>query len=150
MACSGFGRLFRGELTRREVRLRLELAPDIPPLPLDTVQMQQALASLARNAMDAMHSARERILTIRTVRMKDAFEVDVSDTGTGTPPEQVPRFFEPFYSTKTSGTGMGLAICRSIAEAHGGSIRAMNGPASIAQAIRINRVDGTCTNPGCA
>ena len=120
------GRLLRDELTRREVHLRLALAPDIPPIPIDTVQVQQVLVNLARNAMDAMQSAKGRILTIRTSSLQDAIEVEVTDTGTGIPHEQMQRIFEPFYSTKASGTGMGLAISRSIVEAHGGRIGAVS------------------------
>jgi PAS domain S-box-containing protein len=120
------GRLLRDELTRRDVHLRLELAPVIMLIAIDTVQMQQVLVNLSRNAMDAMQSSLERVLTIRTARLKDAIEVNVSDTGAGIPEDQLQRIFEPFYSTKASGTGMGLAICRSIVEAHGGRIGAVN------------------------
>ena len=119
-----FGRFIRDELARRDVHLRLALEPNMPRIAMDIVQMQQVLVNLARNAMDAMQAASDRILTIRTSRMPGAIEVEVSDTGAGIPPEQANRIFEPFYSTKSSGTGMGLAICRSIVEAHGGSISA--------------------------
>jgi hypothetical protein len=132
-----FGRLIRDEIARRGVHLKFELAPDPPPIAIDPVQMQQVLANLARNAMDAMQSSSNRALTIRTARLQDAIEVEISDTGTGIPLEQLPHIFEPFYSTKSSGTGMGLAICRSIVEAHGGSIRAMNA-LPCGAAIRFN------------
>lgn len=121
-------RLMRGESIRRDVSIRLKLAEDLPQLELDPVQIQQVILNLAMNGMDAMeHNARARELVIKTEKHGDGgILVAVEDQGSGIPPETLTRMFDPFFTTKPQGTGMGLAICRSIIEAHDGKIWAEN------------------------
>jgi len=115
------------------VRVRLELAPDLPRIALDRVQIQQVVLNLVRNAIEAMSAAEERLLTIGT--RKDAkqgvgylAEVKISDTGSGLAPAVLSQLFQPFVTTKVGGMGVGLSICRSIVDAHGGRIWAEPNP----------------------
>ena len=121
-------RLMRDEAIRRDVSIRLELANDLPQLKMDPVQIQQVILNLAMNGMDSMMQvARPRELIIRTEKYGDGgILAAVKDHGPGIAPETAARMFEPFFSTKPQGTGMGLAICRSIIEAHDGKIWAEN------------------------
>jgi PAS domain S-box-containing protein len=121
-------RLLRDEAIRRGVSLRLVLARDLPIAEADPIQIQQVLLNLATNGMDAMTQTPEpRVLTIRSERRSvGAVMVSVEDQGTGIAPEIADRIFEPFFSTKDDGTGMGLAICRSIIEAHDGRLWSNN------------------------
>ena len=118
-----------GEAARRGIAVETVLAPGLLPLPLDRVQLQQALVNLCVNAMDAMAdtAAAERRLTIRTRPRGDGMiDIHVSDRGPGIPPDHLPRLFDSFFTTKPHGTGLGLSITRSIVEAHGGTLRAEN------------------------
>jgi len=121
-------RLMRDEAIRRDVFIRLELANDLPQLEMDPVQIQQVILNLVMNGMDAMMSvAGPRELIVRTERYCDGgILVAVEDHGSGIASEIATRMFEPFFSTKPQGTGMGLAICRSIVEAHDGRLWAEN------------------------
>jgi PAS domain S-box-containing protein len=121
-------RLLRDEAIRRDVSIRLALSENLPPLEMDPVQIQQVLLNLAINGMDAMMQvARPRELIIRSQRYgDDEILVTVEDHGAGIESEVATRMFEPFFSTKPHGTGMGLAICRSIIEAHDGKLWAEN------------------------
>jgi PAS domain S-box-containing protein len=123
-------RLLRDEAIRRDVSIRLLLADDLPQMKVDPVQIQQVLLNLATNGMDAMmNGAKPRELSIRSERRGDAeVFVAVEDRGPGIAPEVFARMFEPFFTTKPQGTGMGLAICRSIIEAHDGQLWAENSP----------------------
>jgi signal transduction histidine kinase len=92
------------------------------------VQLQQVLMNLAMNAMDAMagtEGARDLVISSQQVKDKQLM-VSVSNTGIGLPPERASRIFDAFFTTKSHGTGMGLRICRSIVESHGGSLWAAN------------------------
>lgn len=109
------------------VRVMVELAPDLPRIALDRVQIQQVVLNLVRNAIEAMSAAEDRQLTIGT--RKDAnqgigylAEVKISDTGSGLAPAVLGQLFQPFVTTKAGGMGVGLSICRSIVDAHGGRI----------------------------
>jgi two-component system, LuxR family, sensor kinase FixL len=96
----------------------------------DRVQIQQVILNLLRNAIDAMHDAKKAELKVGVTREEDGFTlVSVSDTGSGISEEVRPRLFEPFMTTKKEGMGVGLSICRTIVEAHGGSIWAENNEA---------------------
>jgi PAS domain S-box-containing protein len=122
--------LLRDETIRHEVSIRLALAPDLPASELDSVQIQQVLINLAMNAIEAMHdSPCPRALIFRsTARSLDEVQISVEDNGPGIPKEVKAHIFDPFYTTKREGTGMGLAICRSIIETHNGRIWAENAP----------------------
>ena len=120
-------RMLDAELRMRGTLLRARLADDLPPVSVDCVQIQQCVMNLIRNALDAMaeRPAGERELTLTTKRSTDGcVEVEISDTGTGIADGTADRIFEPFFTTRDNGLGMGLAICRSIIEAHGGRIEA--------------------------
>jgi PAS domain S-box-containing protein len=121
-------RLMRDEAIRRGVSIRLALADDLPKLEMDPVQIQQVLLNLAMNGIDAMiQVAGPRELVIRSNKRsnKDGdgeILVAVEDHGPGISVDVAERMFEPFFTTKPRGTGMGLAICRSIIEAHDGKL----------------------------
>jgi PAS domain S-box-containing protein len=121
-------RLERDESIRRDIAIRLRLADNLPRLEMDPVQIQQLLQNLVMNGMDAMmHTDAPREILIRSELHGDGeILVAVEDRGPGIPPEIEPRIFEPFFSTKPQGSGMGLAICRSIVEAHDGRLWAAN------------------------
>jgi len=123
-------RLLRDEAIRRDMSIKLALAQDLPQLEVDPVQIQQVLLNLATNGMDAMIKMPvPRQLTIRSAKLAgSAIRVSVEDCGTGIHDDIASRIFEPFFSTKPEGAGMGLAICRSIVEAHDGQLSASNSP----------------------
>ncbi len=114
--------LTRGEITQSRVTLRTQLA-EVAPIRADRVQLQQVILNLILNAREAMGDNEPRELVIET-RENDGRNilVSVSDSGPGLDPANVDRMFEPFYSTKQGGMGIGLSICRSIIEAHEGKI----------------------------
>jgi len=112
------------ERRRAEVQVRTKLAPDLPRVLGDPIQLQQVALNLVMNGIEAMRAnpARARILCVTTSAEPDGVKVTVEDRGSGLDPEVIDRVFEPFFTTKTSGIGLGLAITRSIVEAHGGRI----------------------------
>lgn len=126
--------LVQRELARAEVELRIEAAADLPPVIGDRIQLQQVLVNLMVNAGQAMteHDGR-RLLTI-TAGQADCqvegsrVEIALRDTGPGISPQHLERLFDPFFTTKPEGMGMGLAICRTTAEAHGGKLSVENPP----------------------
>jgi signal transduction histidine kinase len=122
-------RLVRDEAIRRDVSIRLMLSDEIPELAVDPIQVQQLLLNLAMNGMDAMSEiSGQRELMIRSLRKSEREAlISIEDQGTGVPEDIRERLFEPFFTTKQNGTGMGLAICRSIVELHDGRIWAENG-----------------------
>jgi PAS domain S-box-containing protein len=117
--------LVRDEMLDKRVTLRLELAPALPAVLGDRVQLQQVIINLLVNGVDSMASilGRSRDLTIRSQRHGPGqILVSVRDSGVGIDPQDTKRIFEAFHSTKPKGMGMGLSICRSIVESHGGKI----------------------------
>ncbi len=121
-------RFIEGDAKRRQVTTRAELEPALPVVQADRVCLQQVLLSLTLNAMDAMDQldTGNREVLLRTRRTEDAVELSVSDTGHGIAADALSRLFEPFFTTKDEGLGLGLAISRSIIEAHEGRIWAEN------------------------
>ncbi len=116
--------LLRGEATQHEILLRTELAPDLPTILGDRVQLQQVLMNLMINGIDAMkeeNGARELAIKSQTAD-GDQVLVSVSDSGVGLPAQNSDHIFNAFFTTKSHGTGMGLRISRSIVEAHGGRL----------------------------
>lgn len=121
----------RHELQAQHVTLTLKLAPDLPAVKGDRTQLQQVVVNLAVNAAQAMaHSASPHLLAISSVRDGERIRVSVEDNGPDMDAAQSARLFDSFFTTKSNGMGMGLPICRSIVEAHGGSINARNREAS--------------------
>jgi PAS domain S-box-containing protein len=119
--------LVQREVFRNGAVIRLELASSLPPVRGDRIQLQQVIVNLALNGMEAMAlvHGRNRVLIIRTQR--DQFGrvlVGVEDAGVGIEPENIERVFSPFHTTKPDGLGMGLSICKSIIEVHGGELQA--------------------------
>jgi signal transduction histidine kinase len=122
---------FRDDARRRGVALRLDLAPDLPSLWGDRVQVQQVLVNLVRNALDSLSASKPQDPTVvmRTQTPDpNAVEFRVEDNGEGIPPERLDRIFDAYFSTRDEGMGMGLAISRTIIEAHHGRIGADSEP----------------------
>jgi signal transduction histidine kinase len=120
---------------------RIDVDLDVPPhtlLTADREMIRRALLNLVLNAIDAMPEGGELVIT--SFDGRNGFELEVADSGPGLSEEQMRRAFEPFYSTKQNGTGLGLAIVYHVAEAHGGTVTAMNCPqGGAAVTIRIPR-----------
>ena len=111
--------------------LRMDLHSDVPPVAGDKVQLQQVVINLVVNGIQAMAGTigREISLTIRSRRRQgNRVLVSVIDNGTAIDPRHLDTLFDAFFTTKPAGMGMGLSICRSISEAHGGEVGASNNP----------------------
>jgi signal transduction histidine kinase len=109
--------------------LTLELSPRAPSVHGDRVQLQQVLLNLMMNALDAMKEVPDggrRVLVRSAPSDANGIEISVEDTGAGIPPDKLEQCFEPFVTTKAHGLGLGLSICRSIIQAHGGRIGSKN------------------------
>ena len=120
--------LLHGEATQHQISFRTELAADLPRVIGDRIQLQQVVMNLIVNSIDALKGVDEnREVVIESQRAENEhIKVSVSDTGLGLPPQQADQIFNAFFTTKTHGTGMGLRICRSIVESHGGRLWAAN------------------------
>jgi two-component system sensor kinase FixL len=106
------------------VRVSLRCDPDLPDILVDKIQIQQVALNLIRNAVEAMETSSRRELTIAVARQDEFARFAVTDTGTGISPEIAEHLFQPFVTSKVNGMGVGLSICRTIIEAHGGRISA--------------------------
>jgi C4-dicarboxylate-specific signal transduction histidine kinase len=119
------------ELDKHATTLQLDLAPGLPVVMADSIQLEQVILNLLNNAIEAMTAADSptRRLTVSS-RQADTGHVDVSvrDSGPGLDPETIDRMFDAFFSTRNQGMGLGLAISRSIIEAHGGRLWAVSNP----------------------
>jgi signal transduction histidine kinase len=116
--------LIREELESRRISVRSELIDGLPEVMAERVQLQQALLNLVMNAVDAMSAVtgRERRLTVKSQLDVHGVRIAVEDSGTGIDRGYVDRIFDSFFTTKPHGMGMGLSICRSIIESHGGRL----------------------------
>ena len=112
--------LLRPELDNRRLQVRVRTARQLPLAPLDPTQIQQVLVNLIKNAMQAM--TKGGALNVQTGEGSDGVWVSIADTGGGIPQEELNRIFEPFYTTKKKGSGLGLMIVQRIVRAHGGRI----------------------------
>jgi two-component system sensor kinase FixL len=124
-------RLIASDAILRQVRVAPQFEPDLPGVVGDRVQLQQVILNLLINSMEAMASTpmERRRLVVRTSHPRPMLvQVAVQDLGPGFSPEVLRRMYDPFFSTKPDGLGMGLSISRSIIDAHGGRIRAFNNP----------------------
>lgn len=121
-------RLLRHDLRNRGIVVALDLAPVLPAIEGDQVQLQQVLLNLIFNASDAMASFDSRRLTLHTLPLDGHVCIVVADEGQGIPVAMLEQVFQPFQTTKPNGLGLGLAICRTIIEAHHGKLWAENGP----------------------
>jgi two-component system sensor kinase FixL len=111
------------------VSVRLEIAPEVPQVVADRIQLQQVIVNLMRNALEAMERSERRELRVSASHdSAGAVEISVADTGPGIAPEIAQRLFQPFVTSKPHGMGVGLSICRAIVEAHGGALRAEANP----------------------
>jgi C4-dicarboxylate-specific signal transduction histidine kinase len=124
-------RLLNNELIARRVTCDCSLTKELPSTSGDPVQLQQVLLNLIMNAIEAMHdvSSSRRIVTIRTKTLGEGkISIDISDRGTGVAPTHEDQIFQPFFTTKERGLGLGLAICSSIMKLHGGTLDLENNP----------------------
>jgi signal transduction histidine kinase len=116
--------LAQNGVQRNQIALQTQLSGDMPPICADRIQLQQVMLNLMMNAIEAMTQVsgpRELLISSGADDAKDVVVV-VRDSGPGLDSKSLDRLFEPFYTTKPQGMGMGLAICRSIIEAHGGRL----------------------------
>jgi signal transduction histidine kinase len=124
-------RLIRNDLVNRGVVLIPRFAPSLPPAIGDRVQLQQVLVNLVMNACDAMTDnapADRRVVVSTELSNGEGVRCSVSDLGPGIPSESLEQVFSFFFTTKSHGLGVGLAVCRSIIVAHGGRLWASNNP----------------------
>ncbi|MDB4960589.1 MAG: integral rane sensor signal transduction histidine kinase [Myxococcales bacterium] len=112
----------REDLAVKQVKLTTELAPEDPHGLIDAGQIRQCLINLVRNASEAVAAKGGGRVTLRTRRDGDRVAIEVEDDGIGIPPDLLPRLFDPFFSTKDSGSGLGLALTQQIVRDHGGDL----------------------------
>jgi signal transduction histidine kinase len=122
--------VFQGEAINRHIRVETRFDPSLPPIMASKTQLQQVLLNLMINSAYAMASNRgdDRRMILTTGTTGPNVIVSVRDVGSGIDPDQLDHLFEPFFTTRSEGMGMGLAVCRTIVEDHGGRIRAENNP----------------------
>ena len=112
--------LMEANLTHHQIRLVLEFAPDLPDLQFDSDKIKQAFMNVVLNAMEAMPQG--GTLSVTTFKLEDGISIKVTDTGVGIPEADIEHLFEPFFSRKDKGTGLGLANVKRILEEHGGTV----------------------------
>ncbi|HEY6834287.1 MAG TPA: PAS domain S-box protein, partial [Pseudolabrys sp.] len=135
------------EMQRHCILLQTELAKDLPSIRADRVQLQQVMLNLIMNAIEAMSDVSDdsrELLIGSNFDMPDGVIVTVRDSGPGLKPECIDHLFDPFFTTKPTGMGMGLSICRSITEAHGGRLWACtNTPRGASFQFTLHQVDAS-------
>jgi C4-dicarboxylate-specific signal transduction histidine kinase len=125
-------RLVHNELITRRVRVKSSLQPQLPLVLGDPVQVQQVMLNLILNAFDAMNEVTpsRRIVSVAAkVSGEDEIAVEIADTGAGLLQSHQDRLFQPFFTTKERGLGLGLSLCATILKAHGGSLSLVSNPA---------------------
>jgi len=115
------------EAEKRRIFIQTDFAPQLPPCLADSRQLKQVFLNLCKNALEAMPEGGALRVTIHQSVGKREVEVEVTDTGSGIPPEDLERIWKPFYSTKEGGRGLGLPLCRRVVEQHGGHIDVRRG-----------------------
>lgn len=124
--------LIRHQLTSSKTKVEFDFTKDIPIISVDRIQLQQVLLNLLQNAIESMRedsTLKERKIRVHTKPLdKNTIEITIDDTGPGFSKDIINKVFKPFFTTKPHGTGMGLAICRSIIEAHGGEVTINTNP----------------------
>jgi PAS domain S-box-containing protein len=133
----------QGEFNRRRIRLETDLDRALPAITGDPDQLRQAFMNIIRNACDAMPEGGTLNVSARVSGEGQGIAVAIRDTGHGMPPEIVARIFDPFYSTKRDGTGLGLALTRQIISLHGGEIACESAPGAGTTFIITLPVDGS-------
>ncbi|WP_434626859.1 ATP-binding protein [Chromobacterium sp. CV08] len=124
------------ELQDHDIHIEQNFAPELPVVYADTIQLEQVVLNLARNAVEAMEHTRPwGRLNITTRKQGERVQLIISDNGSGIPADKLDRIFDPFFSTKPNGMGLGLAICQTAIEAFGGKLSAGNKPGSGAEFI---------------
>jgi signal transduction histidine kinase len=113
--------LLLGEANRRLLAMHIDLAPELPKITADRVQLQQVLMNLMLNGIEAMKDSGGELIVKSELDQDGQVLISVTDNGVGLPPDK-DQIFDAFFTTKPQGTGMGLAISRSIVESHGGRI----------------------------
>ena len=120
--------LVHSEIQKHQVEVQMAVDSQLPTVTGNEVQLQQVILNLVMNAIEAMHSTQRRELRIQSrLSRPDTVHVSIEDTGTGVDPSKLDQLFKPLFTTKARGMGMGLSICRSIIERHGGRIWASPG-----------------------
>jgi two-component system sensor histidine kinase DctS len=123
--------LLRGDCESRGLSIVVQQSAPLPLLQADDIHVQQVVLNLLRNAVEAMEQAPDNLprrIEVHLERTEDAVAVQVDDHGPGIAEGGLETVFEPFHSTKPFGLGVGLAICRRLIEAHGGTLRAAHAP----------------------
>jgi len=120
-----------GELIKHNVQVETLLDASLPPVLANKGQIQQVLLNLILNAVDSLEQIAfdKRMIILQTNNSDGVIRVAVNDNGTGIPPENIEHVFEPFFSTKGTGLGMGLSVCKTIITSYGGRIWAEKNPA---------------------
>ena len=129
--------IMRSDFITRGITAERQLEPGLPPVNGDRIELQQVLLNLVVNACEAMSAADTRRLLVRTRRTNGGVESSVSDSGPGLTAEQHERMFEPFYTTKPQGLGLGLSISRAIVRAHDGQLWGETRPGGATFSIRL-------------